>query len=206
MLNKKGFVFLETIVVLIVVTLSLTMLLSSYSLLSRKSRENEVYDNVSDKYLLYSISSLGTSGTYNYNDFVDFSANATNCMESPMSNIYLCNQTTSDKKKCLISNCSEMFSDTGLINLYVISDINMTLSSSDVTNRIDNGAIQYIKTLKNCAEGGKFDGETSCIKCNKYMVGVFYRNGKYHYASIPLGVNDCGLSGVIGRHDPITVE
>lgn len=203
MREKNGFVFLETVVVLIIVTLSLTMLLSSYSLLARKSKQNETYDNVSDKYLLYSISSLGTTGTYNYNVFADFSANAMNCMESPMSNIFLCNEVTSDRKTCLNNNCSNLFSSTGLVNLYLVSDIDMTLSDSSLSSKIDNGTIQYMKTLKACDKGGKNNGVTECMRCNKYIMGVFYRNGKYHYASVPVGTNDCGSTNGIGRRDPI---
>ena len=61
---KKGFVFMETIMVLIVVAVALAALLASYSMLTRKARQAESYDKVSDKYLLYAISTLGnTSGT-----------------------------------------------------------------------------------------------------------------------------------------------
>ena len=43
-MNKKGFVFLETIIILVLVTLSLTTMLSSYTLITSKSREKEFYD------------------------------------------------------------------------------------------------------------------------------------------------------------------
>lgn len=65
-MNKKGFVFLETIIILVIVTISLTTLLSSYTLITSKSREKEYYDRVSDKYLLYSLSNLGTTDAINY--------------------------------------------------------------------------------------------------------------------------------------------
>ena len=48
---KKGFVFIETIIVLMLVTMSLTMLISSYTLIKTKSLEKESYDKTSDKYL-----------------------------------------------------------------------------------------------------------------------------------------------------------
>ena len=63
-MRKKGFVFMETIMVLIVVAIALAALLASYSILQRKARQAETYDKVSDKYLLYAIATLGnTSGT-----------------------------------------------------------------------------------------------------------------------------------------------
>ena len=68
---KKGFVFLETIIVLTVVTLSLTILLTSYTLITTKAKERENYDRVSDKYLLYTFSNLGTNTTYNYKNIAN---------------------------------------------------------------------------------------------------------------------------------------
>lgn len=68
---KKGFVFIETIIVLMLVTMSLTMLISSYTLIKTKSLEKESYDKTSDKYLLYAISTLGTTSQYNYTLIAD---------------------------------------------------------------------------------------------------------------------------------------
>ncbi len=68
---KKGFVLIETIIVLMLVTMSLTMLISSYTLIKTKSLEKESYDKTSDKYLLYAISTLGTTSQYNYSSIAD---------------------------------------------------------------------------------------------------------------------------------------
>lgn len=69
---KKGFVFIETIIVLMIVTMSLTLLFASYTLIRTKSMERENYDKISDKYLLYAISNLGTNATYNYGTIADY--------------------------------------------------------------------------------------------------------------------------------------
>ena len=58
-MKKNGFVFIESVTVILVVVLSLTLLISSYALVTRKSKENEYYDLPSDKYLLYVIGNLG---------------------------------------------------------------------------------------------------------------------------------------------------
>ena len=50
-MKKDGFVFVESVTVLIVVALSLNMSLSSYELLSSKSKQRKSYDLASDKYL-----------------------------------------------------------------------------------------------------------------------------------------------------------
>lgn len=68
---KKGFVFIETIIVLMIVTMSLTLLFASYTLIKTKSQEKENYDKISDKYLLYAISNLGTNATFNYGTLAD---------------------------------------------------------------------------------------------------------------------------------------
>ena len=65
-MKKDGFVFLESVVVLVVVALSLTMLIASYSLVARKTKEKEDYNRTSDKYLVYNISNLGTNDLCNY--------------------------------------------------------------------------------------------------------------------------------------------
>lgn len=69
---KKGFVFIETIIVLMIVTMSLTLLFASYTLIRTKSMEKENYDKISDKYLLYAISNLGTNATFNYGTIADY--------------------------------------------------------------------------------------------------------------------------------------
>ena len=78
MKEKNGFVFVESVVVLVVVALSLSMLISSYALVKRKTQEKEYYDKASDKYLLYSLSNLGTDDLCNYgiscNNLSDVSA------------------------------------------------------------------------------------------------------------------------------------
>ena len=52
-MKKDGFVFVESVTVLIVVALSLTMSLSSYELLSSKSKQRKYYDFLLHLYFLY---------------------------------------------------------------------------------------------------------------------------------------------------------
>lgn len=102
---KKGFVFIETIIVLMLVTMSLTMLISSYTLIKTKSLEKESYDKTSDKYLLYAISTLGTTSQYNYSLIADvgyLSLTPENCGDLTNS-IYTITNTDAISK---ISDCS----------------------------------------------------------------------------------------------------
>ncbi len=186
-MRKKGFVFMETIMVLIVVAIALAALLASYSILQRKARQAETYDKVSDKYLLYAIATLGnTSGTAylsskNFTLTEDMCATFNNYDEDhPMSHVI-----TTDE-------CEGIFRDYGLKYLYKINDVSeiMQRNYKDDENRTttqiyDNGSLEYIKTLQTI-ETTRHENGTVTSKPIQYIVGVFYRNEKYYYTSVKL--------------------
>lgn len=199
MKNKKGFAFMETVIILMVVTLSLALLLSTYSLISRKSKEKENYDKASDKYLLYSVLNLGTNARYNYKSMLDENyilgpkITPDNCSEyDVLRNIYNDSELSSSSE----TNCKKIYESMDIIALYLVKDINQALSSPQATEHFDNGTINYLKTLKKCNdEDNKYikDGmviNTSEYVCDKpinYLVGVFYKNDEYYFASLVLG-------------------
>lgn len=164
-MKKNGFVFVESITVIIIVVLSLTLLLSSYALVTRKSKENEYYDLPSDKYLLYVIGNLGETDE-DYNGITtSFVATKDNC------NTYMSSR---------ISNCTKVFNDYNLIYYIVIYNLNDELKNGNPTQRYDSGTIEYLKTLKRCTNGS----DTSCK--DGYVIGVFKRNNNYYYVSLQL--------------------
>ena len=172
MKSKKGFAFIESVIVLVMVALSITMVYSSFSLISSKLKEKEYYDKASDKYLLLSVSSLGTNEKCNYTDTesceiegINFQANEDNCTETRMGKI--------------LYNCEKVFEDMDMKYLYVVDDINKELESSDALDKYDNGVIEYMKTLKKCSD-------KECTEPISYMIGEFYRGGNYYYASIEI--------------------
>lgn len=174
-MNKNGFIFIETIIVLVVTALSLVMLLSSYTLVVTKSKEKNYYDLSSDVYLLYNISKIGTSSTDNYSIInTNIYVNKENCVGSFVSKY--------------LGNCTNLFNDTDLAYLGVFNDLTQITKVKDADAKViipynTNGTIQYLKTLKAC-------NDTTSSTCNnkvKYLVGVFYRNQKYYYASLELG-------------------
>ena len=207
-MKKDGFVFMESIVVLVVVAFSIATLISSYSLVSRVSKEKEQYDSVSDKYLLYTLSKLGTDTKCNYatscrdlsNTNVNFRADRDNTSE------FFCEGTKAGE---LLIDCAQLFDDMNLVHLYVVNNVRNELNDlnedgSKKTNpalkaaRIyDNGTIEYMKTLKKCNDLNTIDDDGNYVnnnqltsKCNDpiiYMIGVFERgSGDYYYASIVL--------------------
>ncbi len=187
-MNKKGFVLLESIVVLVVVALSLSILMSSFSLISRKTKEKEFYDRSSDKYLLYAIMNLGTNETCNYWDLnatcggllpsqttLNFSANPNNCGSTKIGKI--------------IPHCGELFEEFGVTNLYVVEDLRAILNDNNkATTFNNNGVIEYMKTLKKCSDCYDSSNKRAVVEsCNypiPYMIGEFSRAGKIYYASI----------------------
>ena len=199
-MKKKGFVFVESIVVLVVVALSLTVLISSYSLVSRKTKEKEHYDKASDKYLLYAISKLGTNDRCNY---------AVSCTSIP--EIKLRADVDGDEYKCtgtkvgeIMYDCENVFKEMNIKHIYVVenilNDLNdlrndgtpKTSADKKANEFYDNGTIEYMKTLKKCndiEEEGGYSKKTKCTSPISYMIGVFERgNGDYYYASITLPI------------------
>ena len=207
-MKKDGFVFMESIVVLVVVALSVATLISSYTLVSRVAKEKENYDKVSDKYLLYTLSKLGTDNTCNYGigcssltfTGVNFRADKDNSSE------FFCEGTKTGE---ILIDCAKVFDDMHLVHLYVVNNIRNELNDlnadgsrktdpSEKAARIyDNGTIEYMKTLKKCNDANSTDANGNFINNNKldtacndpiiYMIGVFERgSGEYNYASIIL--------------------
>ena len=207
-MKKNGFVFVESIVVLMVVALSLAMLISSYSLVTRKTKEKEKYDKASDKYLVYVLSKLGTDEVCNYgigctnlsNKDISFRA------DNEVTSSYNC---TTTKMGELLYDCNQVLADMGVVHIYVIENIRNELNDLDsfgnpkgtrdlkAVEKYDNGTIEYMKTLKKCndlntidSNGNYINNNSDTSKCNNpitYMIGVFERgNGDYYYASIEL--------------------
>lgn len=198
-MKKNGFVFIESVVVLVVVALSLTMLIASYSLVSRKTKEKEDYNRTSDKYLIYNISTLGT------NDLCNYSSECSICTYSEACKTVIdielgvddecTNNTSCQKVSTIIPKWRDIFEDYNIENIYVVSNIRAVLNGNTAIQKYDNGAIEYMKTLKKCrtenkdAEGNYVNKNTSNSECTdpiKYMIGVFKRDGKYYYASIEI--------------------
>lgn len=176
MKNKNGFVFLESVIVLMVVALSLSLIYASYSLVTRKSASKETYDRASDKYLLYTLSNLGTTNTKNYSKIL--SASSSNVVKISTNS---CNITSNNLGEIFKSNddCNKALQSLNVVYLYLIKDVNDALQTPNITSTIDNGSIDYIKTLKKCYD-------TNCTNHINYMIGVFYRSGNYYFASIEI--------------------
>lgn len=239
-MKKNGFVFLETVIILMLVTMALTTMLISYTLVTTKSYEKEFYDRISDKYLLYTISNLGTTNAYNYQKLADLlvknadsddngeklgilkidvenkdcelmcqslytkkcycelsdcagktGTQKTECVNQCLNSSGITN-LESTKIYCSImgltdascslkadgtpalkteymgtnhntssfdkvegeaedkGHCSVVYEDFHLVNLYFVSDIAYALHQDEATIHLENGTIEYMKTLRKC--------------------------------------------------------
>lgn len=178
-MKKNGFIFMESLTVLIVTLLATTLLLSSYSLYVRKAKEKESYDLPSDRYQLFNIATLGKTGAITRQDGPGFIANRRAYDAS--TNPYGCEGTPIANR---LSNCRQVFIDNNLVYYILIYDIVEELSKTDVTTKYDSGTIEYLKTLKRELSMSSHSAESS--NGEGYIVGVFYKNSTYRYASIPL--------------------
>ena len=166
--NKKGFIFIETIVVLMVVILSLTMLLSSYSLVVRRNNINKYYNRPNEVYALYYIIKLGTTDTNNY--------------ISPLTEFYVNSSTCSSVMGSYLSDCGTVLSD---MNIQYLGIINSVSEELDNPSRYSNGVIEFLKHMQK-EESTLTDEGTYVTNTIHYAIGVFKINNKYYYASVPI--------------------
>jgi len=165
---SNGFVFIETICALVIITLTLAVCLMSFSILTRKTKARTYYNQISDRYLLYSISKLGTSDSFSYANF-----NNVKITCGSLGAIF------ADSSKC-----TDFFNNdvSNLKSLYVVNfkeiDFNENYSEFKISD-IENGTIEFLKTLskKNESTGSYY----------KYLVGVFNRNNNTYYAALKIG-------------------
>ena len=168
-MNKKGFIFLETVSILMVVALSLITLLASYTLVYTKSLQHKYYDQPRDLYTLYSVANL--IDTSSLSDNVIMVSNANSC------------ELNDGKTTVLgetINDCSDFMNKINMVTFAVVDDINAELNKKSSETYYDNITIEYLKTLPRCYE----QKCTKSSKGRKYLLGIFKREGKYYYASI----------------------
>ena len=118
-MRKKGFIFLETISILMVVALSLTILLASYTLVYTKAKQHKYYDLPRDLYTLYAVANL--VDTSSIGSDVVMVSNSSSC------------EMVDGKYTVLgatIKNCGEFMNDINMITFAVIDDINKELNKS----------------------------------------------------------------------------
>lgn len=129
-MNKKGFVLLETIVVLVITVVCMLGLFLTYSFVIENLKQARYYDNIGDVYklnVLYSI--LDKDSVSNINNYeIITSANCSSYFEN---------------------NCADLIDSRLKFNYLIITtaDINSILASHN--SDLKPSDINYFKTLEN---------------------------------------------------------
>ena len=129
MKNNKGFVLLETAVVLIIVVMAMLGLYSTYSFVFKSLKQSEKYDNINDVYKL--------------NIFYDMRKESV--LDSLTSNFIKI--TSSDCTTYFDdSHCSNLMSDLGFSYfIYINKDMDLVLLDP---SGLSNTDINYLKSLE----------------------------------------------------------
>ena len=131
-MNKKGFVLLETIVVLIVTVVSMLGLYLTYSFVFKNLNQEKYYDNINDVYKLKIFYDI-LKPSINTNDIGYTTAISTNC------EINLFNT----------ANCNELMTKLGFeYFIYTDEDMDRILSSFDPSSTLKVTDIEYMKKLE----------------------------------------------------------
>ena len=122
-MHNKGFIFIETVIVLVVLSASLIGLYSSFSSVVNNIEKRKQYDNINDIYKVKIVKDL---------------------FESIPSNTY----TTIDNSNCtnyMNADCKEVFSELSISEVLVTGNNIQTIIDLDIN--IPNTIKEYLETI-----------------------------------------------------------
>ncbi len=140
MKEKHGFVFIETIIVIVVAMVLLVSIYSSFSLILTNINRKEKYDNINDIYKANIVSRLFTSYTIGA-DYVEI--DETNC------------------SSYMNSDCANVLSDLGINDIFIndISYEDILISEPDLPSTLisylNNKAIEENTIIIHCIRNGE---------------------------------------------------
>ncbi len=161
---------METIVVLVVTMLSLSIILSTYSLVVRKNNINKYYNRPSEVYALYYVMKLGTT-------------NASSYVKPSITSFYTSKSNCNTYMSTYLTNCTQVFSDLNLQFVGIVTNINNEINNN--YSVYNNGTIEFLEHLQ--TQNVSYDNEGNAVTKNiSYAIGVFYIGGEYYYASVQI--------------------
>ena len=157
-MNRKGFVLLETIVVLLVTVVSMLGLYLTYSFVFKNLNQTKYYDNINDVYklnifynMMYSDIDTGRNGY--------IIVNSNNCSDKLFGDY----------------NCMDLMNKLGFeYIIYTDKDLDIILSSTSQSSELKNTDINYIKRLEH-----NYSYLIGVYKSNK--------DENYYYVSLKVG-------------------
>ena len=125
MLNKKGFIFIETIIVMTVAMICLISLYSGYSLIIKNIENKKYYDNINDVYKVNIVKKM-LNNNITTDNYINIASNECD--------LYMNN------------NCFEVLSNLDITNVIITSnDLTKLYKLNDKT--FTNSFNRYVKTL-----------------------------------------------------------
>ena len=122
-MNKSGYIFIETIIVLTITMICLLSLYNGYSLVVKSSTNKKYYDNINDVYKVNIVKKILKS---NSNDLLINKDNCTNYMDM---------------------NCNLILTDLEIENVFITDDLTKIINSEN--KEYKNSLKKYLKTLDN---------------------------------------------------------
>ena len=129
-MNKKGFVLLETAIVLIVTVIAMLGLYTTYAFVFKNLKQAQKYDNINDVYKLnifYDLKKQTALNNISSNFVIITSSNCTTYFND--------------------SYCSSLMSDLGF-NRFIYTKVGMDTVLSGNLSELLNTDIEYMKTLE----------------------------------------------------------
>ena len=124
-MNKKGFVFMETLVVLVVLIIGITSLYAVYIRLSANIERRKYFDNVSDLYKTDLIRSKFINTEFTGTDMVTI--NSLNC------------------SAYMEEGCSELLTNLNVNSVYITLTSIRNILNSNVS--YNNSFVEYLRTM-----------------------------------------------------------
>ncbi len=122
-MNKSGYIFIETIIVLTITMICLLSLYNGYSLVVKSSTNKKYYDNINDVYKANIVKKILKT---NSNDLLINKDNCTNYMDM---------------------NCNLILTDLEIENVFITDDLTKIINSEN--KEYKNSLKKYLKTLDN---------------------------------------------------------
>lgn len=172
-MKKNGFVFVETVVVISVLSITLMLLFSSYSYILRKSRSRDTFDNIDLIYKTYYVKDIidkykqGKAPNDVRSSIMYYIENNSECSKMGEFNSYVCDLSDENYNGHLF----QVKSSFEVEKIYLINPSDV-LNSSNKTNWLslfDATSIDYIEEL-----GRGVDNQVMIVKYKKV-----YNDGTY---------------------------
>lgn len=146
-MKKNGFIFMETIVVVSVLSITLLLLFTSYSFLLRKARERNVFDTTDTIYKAYNVMETIKYINSNY----DNSKTANQVIADLCSNMEGTQYYVCDIKKISSqqygSTFKSLYDTLGLEKIYLVKNEDK-LFTSDFLIKFDATTIDYLRSME----------------------------------------------------------